>query len=87
MRKALSAPCIMKLPEPGVCCLSAGEGNRDEESRNKQLRPEKLPLKCFRTGVRLPSPPPMQHGNYGIITMLFFFFFYEVLIVYKILPF
>ena len=41
-----------------ACRLAACDGNREEDSRNNRLRPEKVPLKCFRTGVQLPPPPP-----------------------------
>ena len=40
------------------------KGNREEDSHNNRLRPEKVPLKCFRTGVQLPPPPP-----YGILRL------------------
>ena len=36
------------------------EGERGEkDSRNNRLRPEKAPLKCFRTRVQLPPAPPL----------------------------
>ena len=38
-------------------CLRRGEQGGNA-AQNDRLRPEKLPRNCFRTGVRLPSPPP-----------------------------
>ena len=39
-----------------VCRLEGERGEQD--SRNNRLRPEKAPLKCFRTRVQLPPAPP-----------------------------
>ena len=44
--------------------MAGDEGNRDAESQNKRLRPEKFPLKRFRTGVQLSSPPPNKNRNF-----------------------
>ena len=42
-----------------TACRPEGErGERD--SRNNRLRPEKVLLKCFRTGVQFPPPPPKR---------------------------
>lgn len=44
-----------------VCRL---EGEREEQDlRNNRLRPENVPLKCFRTRVQLPPPPPKSKGS------------------------
>ena len=40
-----------------TACLPEGE-QRGPAPHNNRLRPEKIPWNCFRTGVRLPSPPP-----------------------------
>ena len=49
----------MKLPISAGCLFPAGKGNG-----NNKLRPERFLSSCFRTGVRLPPPPPnVRYAN------------------------
>lgn len=62
-------PCIMTLPNRAVWAVPARGGNPESV-----LRPEKVLLKRFRTGVRLPSAPPRNavvHDTMGYRTFLF----------------
>ena len=61
-------PCIMTLPSRAVWAVPARGGNPESV-----LRPEKVLLKRFRTGVRLPSAPPKVHRNFDRITVDFFY--------------
>ena len=61
-------PCIMTLPNRAVWAVPARGGNRESV-----LRPEKVLLKRFRTGVRLPSAPPKVRRNFDRITVDFFY--------------
>ena len=47
----------MTLPSRAVWAVPARGGNPESV-----LRPEKVLLKRFRTGVRLPSAPPKQYN-------------------------
>ena len=49
----------MTLPSRAVWAVPARGGNPESV-----LRPEKVLLKRFRTGVRLPSAPPDKNRNF-----------------------
>jgi len=46
-------------------------GTGGKTAENNRLRPEKFLLKCFRTGVRLPSPPPKRKASPDGLAFLF----------------
>jgi len=52
----------MTLTRPAgvAACLLGGEQGGNAVQNNR-LRPENAAWNCFRTGVRLPSPPPDGH--------------------------
>ena len=53
----LQRPCKKRLPKRCACASARARGNNKDV-----MHPEKVISRCFRTGVRLPSPPPKRQA-------------------------